>query len=35
VIPFGSGLVLFDFSMGILYTLALSSLGIYGIFLAG
>ena len=31
IIPFGSGLSLFDFSLGILYTLALSSLGVYGI----
>ena len=31
VIPFGQGLVISDFSLGILYTLALSSLGIYGI----
>ena len=31
VIPFGQGLALSDFSLGILYTLALSSLGIYGI----
>jgi NADH-ubiquinone oxidoreductase chain 1 len=35
IIPFGQGLVLSDFSMGILYTLALSSLGIYGILFAG
>ena len=35
VIPFGTGLVLSDFSLGILYILALSSLGIYGILLAG
>ena len=35
VIPFGDGLVLFDFSLGILYTLALSSLGIYGVLFAG
>src|ERR1700723_3851390 len=35
VIPFGQGLALSDFSLGILYTFALSSLGVYGILLAG
>jgi len=35
VIPFGQGLAISDFSLGILYTLALSSLGIYGILFAG
>lgn len=35
VIPFGPGLSLFDFSMGLLYTLTLSSLGIYGILFSG
>jgi NADH-ubiquinone oxidoreductase chain 1 len=35
VIPFGEGLAISDFSLGILYTLALSSLGIYGILFAG
>jgi len=35
IIPFGQGLALSDFSMGILYTLALSSLGVYGILFAG
>ena len=35
VIPFGAGITLSDFSLGILYTLALSSLGIYGILFAG
>ena len=35
VIPFGQGLVLSDFSLGILYTLALSSLGVYGILFSG
>lgn len=35
VIPFGEGLVLFDFSLGLLYSLALSSLGVYGILFAG
>ena len=35
VIPFGQGLVLSDFSLCILYTLALSSLGVYGILFSG
>src|ERR1700738_2396652 len=35
IIPFGQGLTLFDFSLGIFYTLALSSLGVYGVLLAG
>jgi NADH-ubiquinone oxidoreductase chain 1 len=35
VIPFGQGLAISDFSMGVLYTLTLSSLGIYGIIFAG
>jgi NADH-ubiquinone oxidoreductase chain 1 len=35
IIPFGQGLAISDFSLGILYTLALSSLGIYGILFAG
>jgi NADH-ubiquinone oxidoreductase chain 1 len=35
VIPFGQGLVISDWSMGILYTLALSSLAVYGVLLAG
>jgi NADH-ubiquinone oxidoreductase chain 1 len=35
VIPFGQGLVLSDLTLGILYTLALSSLGVYGVLLAG
>jgi NADH-ubiquinone oxidoreductase chain 1 len=35
VIPFGQGLSISDFSMGVLYTLALSSLGVYGILFAG
>jgi len=35
VIPFGQGLAISDFSLGILYTLALSSLGVYGILFAG
>ena len=35
VIPFGSGLVLADINVGVLYVLAISSLGIYGIIMAG
>nr|YP_009517189.1 NADH dehydrogenase subunit 1 [Blastosporella zonata]AYE93096.1 NADH dehydrogenase subunit 1 [Blastosporella zonata] len=35
VIPFGQGLALSDFSLGVLYTFALSSLGVYGVLLAG
>ena len=35
VIPFGDGLALTDFSMGILYTLAISSVGVYGVLFAG
>jgi len=35
VIPFGEGLALSDFSLGILYSLALSSIGVYGILFAG
>ena len=35
IIPFGQGLTLFDFELGILYTLALSSLGVFGILFAG
>ena len=35
IIPFGQGLTLTDFSLGILYTLCLSSLGIYGVLFAG
>ena len=34
IIPFGQGLVLSDWSMGILYTLALSSLAVYGVLFA-
>ena len=35
IIPFGQGLSLFDFPLGILYTLALSSLTVYGVLFAG
>lgn len=35
VIPFGQGLAISDLSMGILYSFALSSLGVYGILLSG
>ena len=35
VIPFGPGLALSDFDLGILYMLAMSSLSTYGILLAG
>jgi NADH-ubiquinone oxidoreductase chain 1 len=35
IIPFGDGLALSDFSLGVLYSFALSSLGVYGVLLAG
>src|ERR1044072_7772209 len=35
VVPFGSGIFVSDFSLGLLYMLAVSSLGTYGILLAG
>src|SRR5246127_665404 len=35
VIPYGSGLYISDFSLGILYLLVVSSLSTYGILLAG
>ena len=35
IIPFGQGLAISDFQMGILYTVALSSLGVYGILFSG
>ena len=35
VVPYGPGLSLSDFNLGILYMLAVSSLSTYGILLAG
>ena len=35
VIPFGSGIVLADINVGILYLFAVSSLGVYGIIMGG
>lgn len=35
VIPFGAGIVLADVNIGILYLFAISSLGVYGIIMAG
>src|SRR6204780_948704 len=35
VVPFGSGLFISDYSLGMLYMLAVSSLATYGILLAG
>ncbi len=35
VIPFGEGIVLADINVGILYLFAISSLGVYGIIMAG
>jgi NADH-quinone oxidoreductase subunit H len=35
VIPFGEGLVLADINVGVLYLFAISSLGVYGVIIAG
>ena len=35
VMPFGAGLVLADINVGILYLFAISSLGVYGVIMAG
>ncbi len=35
VIPFGEGLVISDINVGVLYLFAISSLGVYGIIMAG
>ena len=35
VIPFGEGLVLCDLDVGMLYIFAISSLGVYGVIMAG
>ena len=35
VIPFGAGIVLADINVGILYLFAISSLGVYGVIMAG
>ena len=35
VIPFGDGIVLADINVGILYLFAISSLGVYGVMMAG
>nr|WBU10893.1 NADH dehydrogenase subunit 1 [Malassezia sp.] len=35
VIPFGSGMAISDFSLGVLYSLAIGSMGVYGALFAG
>src|SRR3972149_483256 len=35
VIPFGEGIVLADINVGVLYLFAISSLGVYGVVMAG
>jgi NADH-quinone oxidoreductase subunit H len=35
VIPFGAGIVLADINVGVLYLFAISSLGVYGVIMAG
>lgn len=35
VIPFGAGLAISDYNLGLLYSIAISSLGVYGLLIAG